>query len=141
MMDKLKALYQRHGSVLRYVVIGGMTTVVNLAVFALTNGLLGIHYQVANILAWIFAVAFAFWGNKVVVFHSRTSGAKAMLLEAVRFVGTRFSTLAISALILYIAVDLLRWNANVSKLLSQVFEIVLNYVLGRLLVFRRKKEA
>lgn len=138
MMDKIKALYQKHGDILRYIVIGGMTTAVSLAVFAMANSLLGIHYQVANILAWIVGVAFAFWGNKVVVFRSRTSGASAMLREAVRFVGTRLTTLVVSALLLYIAVDLLRWNANVSKLISQLFEIALNYVLGRLLVFRKK---
>lgn len=42
-----------------YLIFGGLTTVVNIAVYILLSNILGIYYS--NIIAWIIAVGFAYY--------------------------------------------------------------------------------
>ena len=49
-----------------YLFFGGLTTVVNYLVYLPCHNLLGISAGVSNMIAWVFAVAFAFaWFNKI----------------------------------------------------------------------------
>lgn len=137
MKEKMLALYQKYGEMLRYLVIGGLTTLIDIGGFALLHTVLGMHYQLANVLVWVLAVAFAFWGNKVIVFRSKSSEAKTLLREAASFVASRLFTLLFSAVFLYVTVDVLGWDGTLSKAISTVVVVVLNYVLSKLMVFRK----
>lgn len=139
MREKLKALYTQYGDILRYIIIGGVTTLLDLATFSLLFSVLGAHYQLANIVAWIVAVAFAFIGNKWVVFRSKTQTPRALLREALSFVAMRLTTLAFSAAFMYITVEKLAWSETPAKAISTFVVIVLNYVLSKLIVFRPNK--
>lgn len=140
MKEKLLALYARYGDILRYLIIGVLTTVLDLACFALFHSVLGLHYQVAKVLAWIIAVIFAFWGNKRIVFRSETSGLRAWLREAASFISVRLLTLGFSLLFMYIMVDRFGLDENLSNLLCNVFVVIFNYILSKLVVFRKKKQ-
>lgn len=137
--QRLAALYRQYGDVLRYLVIGGLTTVIDLVVFAVANGLLGVHYQAAKVIAWVLAVAFAFWGNKFVVFRTQSKDRQGVLREAGSFVAMRLLTLGFSALFLYVTIGRWQWDENLSNLVCNVVVVVLNYVLSKLVVFRGKR--
>lgn len=136
MQGKLKALYKRHGDFLRYLIIGGLTTLVDNGIFALAHGGIGLHYQTANAAAWVVAVSFAFLGNKWVVFRTPTKDGRSLLLEAARFTAMRLLTLLFSVAFLYAAIDLLGIDEFLSKAVSSVAVIALNYVLSKLVVFK-----
>lgn len=138
MRDRLKTLYEKHGDILRYLIIGGLTTAIDYGAYALLTEALGVHIQVAGVIAWILAVSFAFVGNKWIVFQTRAEGSRALLREVAAFTASRLVTLGFQALFLYVAVDVLSWNNLISKAVCNVLVVVLNYVLGRLVVFRRK---
>lgn len=138
MWTKIKDLYNKYGDVLRYLIIGGVTTLIDFLTFTLLNGPLGVHYQVANIVAWVVAVCFAFVGNKWVVFRTETPGWHTLAREAGSFVAMRLTTLLFSAVFLYVTVSLLAWDETLSKLISNIVVIILNYVLSKLVVFRKK---
>lgn len=140
MKEKIKALYARYGDILRYLIIGGLTTLLDMGVFALLHAVLGVHMQVANVITWVVAVAFAFVGNKWLVFRTDTKDRRELLREGVSFVSMRLLTLLFSAAFLEIAVKALGWDELVAKAVSTVLVVILNYVLSRLVVFRQKKQ-
>ena len=74
-MEKLK---EQYGEIIRYLVVGVMTTVVSLAVYyGLVSTVLdpknALQLQAANVISWVAAVTFAFFANKVFVFRSHGS--------------------------------------------------------------------
>jgi putative flippase GtrA len=93
---------------------------------------------VSNMIAWVVAVAFAYLTNKPFVFKSHDWSAKTVIPELTKFIGCRVGSGAAETLILFLAVDLLGWNGNIWKLVTQVMVVVLNYIGSKLLVFRNK---
>jgi len=136
MQDKLRALYARYGDILRYLIVGGLTTLLDNVIFGLLHDLWGMHFALANVFAWFFAVAFAFVGNKWVVFRTQT-GKRALLGEAASFVAMRLITLLFSEGFLALTIGLWAWDSMLSKAISSVVVIVLNYLLSRLFVFKK----
>ena len=89
-------------------------------------------------IAWVVAVAFAYLTNKPFVFRSYDWSAETVVPELTKFVGCRIGSGAAETLILFLTVDLIGWNGNVWKLLTQVMVVILNYIGSKLLVFRKK---
>ena len=139
MFAKIKALILRYYDVLAYLFFGGLTTVVNYLVYLPCYNWLQISAGVSNMIAWVVAVAFAFLTNKPFVFKSHDWSAKVVMPELTKFVGCRVGSGLLETLILFVAVDCLRWNGNWVKLVTSVLVIVLNYFGSKLLVFQKKK--
>ena len=123
-----------------YLIFGVLTTIISLIVYyALTYTILNpnnsIYLQIANILSWIAGVLFAYFTNRKYVFESKN---KNKLKEFTSFVGSRVTTLILDMLIMGVGVSLLHGNDKILKLISQVLVIVGNYVLSKLIVFKKK---
>jgi putative flippase GtrA len=138
MLEKLKTLFVKYYDLITYLVFGVLTTVVNYIIYLPCYNLLHLSASVSNVIAWVAAVAFAFLTNKPFVFHSHDWSANVVVPELVKFVGTRIGSGALETLILFVTVDMLRWNGNLWKLITSVLVVVLNYVGSKLLVFRKK---
>lgn len=65
-MDKIKKLLEKE--IVRYVIAGGATTVVNIVSFYLLRLFTDLSRSVANIIAISLAILFAFFANKFFVF-------------------------------------------------------------------------
>ena len=64
------------GEIVRYLIVGGLTTVVSLSVYygcvlTFLDPENPLQLQAANIISWIAAVTFAFFANRIFVFRSR----------------------------------------------------------------------
>ena len=138
MLEKIQNLLKKHWDILTYLVFGVLTTVVNYLVYLPLYNLLGIPAAVSNIIAWAFAVAFAFLTNKPFVFKSHDWSAKTVVPELSKFVGSRVATGAMETGIIFLAVDLMGWNGNLWKIVTSVLVVILNYLFSKLLVFRKK---
>ena len=137
-MDKLIHFVKKHYDVLAYLFFGVLTTVVNYIVYLPCYNLLHISAAVSNVIAWVFAVIFAYLTNKPFVFHSHDWSAKTVVPELTKFVGSRVVSGLLETAIIFVTVDLLCWNGNVMKLVTSVLVVVLNYVASKLLVFKKK---
>ena len=86
---------------LKYVLTGGMTTVINYVIFF---GLMGweMNYLAANTLAWAGAVIFAFVANRNLVFQSTGN----LIREICAFVSLRLLTVLIENMLLFMMVVL-----------------------------------
>jgi len=138
MIQKIRTLVHKYWDVLTYLVFGVLTTVVNYLVYLPVYNLLGFSAAVSNMIAWVVAVAFAYLTNKPFVFRSHDWSAKTVIPELTKFVSCRVASGAAETLILLLAVDILYWNGNIWKLITQVLVVVMNYFASKFLVFRKK---
>ena len=94
------------------------------------------------LLSWVCAVVFAYITNRIWVFESKAKGFR-ILSEFVKFCGARVLTLFVDLLIMFLMVDLTGISGALweffAKVISNVFVLVLNYILSKLLVFRKSK--
>lgn len=138
MISKIRSLVKKYWDVLTYLIFGVLTTVVNYAVYLPVYNLLGLSASVSNCIAWVVAVAFAFLTNKPFVFKSHNWSKQTVIPELTKFISCRIASGAAETVILLVSVDILHWNGNIWKLVTQVLVVVLNYFGSKLLVFRKK---
>jgi len=121
-----------------YAVFGLLTTLINMAVYYVCYNVIRIPNVPSTILAWILAVAFAFVTNKLWVFESRSFDKKTLFHEISTFVGCRLATGVLDVGIMYVAVDLLKWDGTVWKLISNILVIIINYIASKMVIFKQK---
>ena len=142
MWKKCVGLYRKYEEIINYLIVGVLTTVVSLAIYygsvlTFLNPENAIQLQIANVISWIGAVAFAYVTNRKFVFKSHS---KNRLSEAAKFVGSRVATLLMDMAVMYLLVTLLHGSDKIAKLVSQVAVMVGNYVLSKLFVFRKNSQ-
>ena len=136
---EMEKLLKKYWDILSYLFFGVLTTAVNYAVYLPCYNLLHLSATVSNVIAWVFAVAFAYLTNKPFVFKSHDWSAAIVIPELTRFVMTRLGSGVLETLIIFLTVDVIGANGNVMKLLTGVLVIILNFIGSKLLVFRQKK--
>lgn len=138
-MRKLFALYRKNKEVINYIIVGGLTTFISLAVYyilvlTVLNPESAVQLQCANVVSWTAAVSFAYVTNRKYVFESTASDR---LREASAFFGSRVTTLLLEMAGMFLAVSVLGFNDKIGKLLIQFVVMVSNYILSKYLVFRK----
>lgn len=133
-------VYHKNEELWNYLIVGLLTTVVSLATyFICTETFLDpnndIQLQIANIISWVFAVAFAYVTNRVYVFKSKS---KEYFKEISSFVGARILSLLMDMFTMFIIVSVLHFNDKIGKLFSQIVVTIANYILSKLFVFKKE---
>jgi len=136
----IRNLLEKYRDVIAYLFFGVCTTLVNIAVYWAAAHLLHMAAVPAAVIAWIAAVLAAYLTNRKWVFHSEARGRTEILQEVVRFFAARLATGVFDWLFMYVTVDRLNWNDMAMKVIANVVVIISNYVLSRLVVFRKKKK-
>lgn len=95
------------------------------------------------IVSWFLSVTFAFLTNRVYVFESHADTFGKFMLEALKLYATRLATLLVNLLLMFLLVDLPQMHNFVYEFIAMIFTniivLILNYVLSRIFVFRKKK--
>lgn len=161
------AFLRKHREIFSYLVVGAMTTAIGFGTYflvLLAARTLGVEETdaayhawrvVAQILQWILAVLFAYVANKKWVFrYDEDVTKKETALNFFSFVTSRLFSLGADSLVTFGTIWLLLKGGYVTreihllvsislspdfwgKLLAAVVVILLNYVLGKFLVFRK----
>lgn len=139
-MHKILELYKKYKEIINYLIFGVLTTVVSLATYwictyTFLDPEINWQLQLANIISWILAVAFAYFTNRKYVFESTETNK---LKEGAKFAGSRLTTLALDMVVMWIGVSILHFSDKIIKLISQVLIIIGNYIISKLFVFRKK---
>ncbi len=138
MIQKCKELFRAHKELILYVFFGGLTTLVNYAVF-FPMDMCHIDVAISNVVAWAVSVTVAFLTNKQFVFESRDWSARILFPELAKFVGCRVGSVVVETLFLVLTVKVLQWHSGLMKILISIAVVLLNYI-GSKLLFRHKKE-
>ncbi len=137
-MDKLKYLLKKYKFIILYGFFGVLTTIINIAVYGFLYSICGVSNVISNIIAWVLSVLFAFVTNKLWVFESKSFKFKLFLTELCNFILCRLATGVLDLGIMFVGVDLLKGPAIVLKVVSNVIVIILNYIMSKVLVFKKK---
>ena len=81
MVEKALELYRKYREMILYLIFGGLTTLVNIFSYFVLTDVGKIQYLVSTAIAWVLSVLFAYFTNRVWVFRSTASGAKAIARE------------------------------------------------------------
>ena len=142
-MKKILELYKKYEEIINYLIIGGLTTLVNLIVkyaflFTILSAENPVQLQTAVIISWIVACIFAYITNRKIVFKSKS---EKILKEFISFVTARLITLGMEMLIMFIFVTVLRLNSDiwvvVWSIVAQIVVIVANYIFSKLFIFKK----
>lgn len=137
-MDKLLALLQKYREALLYLIFGGLTTLINIIAYVLLAPGLSLDVTFSTAVAWVISVIFAYLTNRRWVFQSKASTAKQLLLEAGAFFGGRVFSGLLDIGMMYLFAQRLGFNDLVIKVLSNIVVIILNYVISKWIVFRKR---
>lgn len=137
----IKKYYLKYREIINYLIFGALTTIINLLtyyilVYTIFNPQNPIELQITNIISWIISVTFAYITNKKYVFISQE---KYYLKQILKFYSSRLITLFVEILIMFIFVTILSFNDKLIKIITSIIIILLNYILSKFIVFKKKR--
>lgn len=140
------SLYKKYREAISYLFWGGLAFVLSMVLFwVFTSSLFGLQWNevFANNVDWVICVLFTFVTNKIFVFRSKTGSIKGLTKEFVGFVLARVFTLLLEDLVIFILCKKMGWDSGilqiVAKLIGQFVVIVTNYILSKLIIFKKKE--
>ena len=140
MTDTLRTLLQKHREIVSYIFWGVMTTAVNYAAYFLLRNGFHVPLLASNVIAWAVSVLFAYFVNKLFVFRSKDWTWRVALRELWQMVASRVFSLGLETGILWLFVAQLSCNETVVKLAANVVVVIVNYVLSKFIIFRKKAD-
>ena len=137
-MKRIKELYLKYKEIINYIIFGGLTTVTNFVVYFICTKLFSIDEVISNGIAWFLSVLFAYVTNKIFVFESKKSGFKEIIVEMSSFFLARvLSGICCDVGTFALMVKVFAINDVVAKIVTQIMVIVMNYVLSKLVIFKK----
>lgn len=130
-----------------YFITGVLTTAVDYVSFALVNEFMqrsgdfteSFSVMSATFISWMTAVIFAYVTNKYFVFESKGKNIKETSKEAFSFFICRVASGVISMFLMWICIDIFFINEYIGKILISIFNLVFNYIVSKLWVFKKEK--
>lgn len=118
---------------LKFLGVGVMNTLISLVIIYGLMGL-GVNYKLANMIGYIAGMSNSFVWNKKWVFGSKNAIWKELFWFSVSFAicyGLQYG-------VLKLMVEKWHWNDYLAQLLAMGFYTVTNFILNRLITFRKK---
>ena len=84
------------------------------------------------------SVIFAFITNKLYVFESKSLDIKTIFKEGTSFLGARIFSYFVDMGTIYLLFDGLRINKLISKIVSNIIVIIINYIFSKF-IFKKKE--
>ena len=167
----MKNLFIKYREIIMYLVFGVLTTVVGFGTYFLimagAEHLLDIPmddetsvtyvtvYVAAQVIQWVAAVLFAFFTNRKWVFTEADRSRNTFWRQLILFAGSRVASFLLDLGVTYgctlllalwiveppVIVGIALTPGIIAKLVAAVLVIIANYVLSKLIVFRKAKAA
>lgn len=134
---QLSFMTEHYYSILMYLIMGSITTFINIFIFWLFNSQFSLNYTIANIIAWVFSVLFAYVSNKFYVFESKNTSLKTLTKEVSSFFFFRILSLFMDLLVMFLCIGLLGFNPLLAKVLANVIVLIANYVFSKFYIFNK----
>ena len=140
-IKNLKEIYFKYKELINYLIFGGLTTIVNFICYYIFARMIGIDEVISSALSWFFSVLFAYITNKIFVFDSKTKGIKNLIRECISFFLARIlSGILCDIGSFALMVKVFNINDIISKIITQVMVVIVNYIFSKFLVFKKKSK-
>lgn len=139
-ITKFEGFYKKvvNRETITYTIAGVLTTIINFASYEVLYRI-GFHNLIANAIAWVIAVAFAYIVNKKNVFMSKSDSVKDEAAKVTKFFGARLLTFAVEEGGMLLFIEILGFYRLLVKAFLAIIVIVLNYIFSKLYIFNKKK--
>lgn len=131
-----KSLILKYKEIINYLIFGALTTAVNWIAFQLVNTVFLQHWSIANVIAWVIAVLFAYITNRKYVFHSES---RRVLRELYLFVQFRLLSLLLEMLSMYILIEIILVLPFTAKVIAAIVVVIANYIFSKAIVFKERR--
>lgn len=144
--NKIAAMIYRFYEPFTYLIFGVLTTIVNVAVYAVLEHILGQEsWYLSNLPAIFLAILFAYLTNRAFVFDSEGN----FWVEMYKFFSARIivslvfeygvTYILFNLLHFDIKLDLIYFSVSLFKIISLMMVLIGNYIASKLFVFKMKK--
>ena len=137
-LNIFEPFYTKHKEGLMYLFFGGLTFFLSLFLFWFMDSVMHINEVINNSIDWVICVAFQFFTNRTWVFDGKVDNTKDFLKQAGSFTAGRLFTLVVEDLLIFIFITLMGLPKMPVKLGATFVVIALNYIISKLIVFRKK---
>lgn len=120
---------------LRYVIGGGLTTLVNFVAFTALL-YIAIDYRIANTVAFIAAAVFAYFINEGFVFRAKRASHRLRVKRGAMFLLLRGISYVCDMALLILFISVLSFHVLLSKIIVNLFIIVVNYTISKFHIFK-----
>ncbi len=121
------------GEFSRYLVISAVALAVDVGVLTLFSGVFGIHYLIANPLAFALGALTAYLGSIHWAFRNRKLSNKG--LELAIFVAIGVGGLAVNEAVLWLGIEVVTLSLLMAKMGAAVASFAFNFVVRKMVLF------
>lgn len=141
LQEKLKPYLDKliNRETITYAVAGVLTTFVNFLAYHMLCNVVGIENLIANGIAWVIAVIFAYLINDLWVFQAKSAGIRDEIEKISKFFGARIFSFIIEESGMFLFVDVMKLNNLIVKAGLAVIVIILNYIFSKMFIFTKKE--
>ena len=127
----------------KYLVVGGLTTLVSIIAFWVAFYLLDLNDTVSTIVKNVAGIAFAYLPNRIWVFDSKNKSAAAVSKESVLFFVTRIAVMLLDMIFMAFLPALLSflpYSSLIATVVSSVLCLIINYIASKIYIFTSKEK-
>ena len=133
MRNLIKKLFYKYERFIKFAIVGFGNLFVSLITYYLLV-FFSINYQIANIGGFITGSLNGYIWNKLWVFKEN----KQNMTSIVKFYLTYLATWILSAILLYIWIEILKISDKIAPIINVVITTPINYLLNKLWVFKKE---
>lgn len=124
--------------VILYLVFGAFTTFVNIGTLYLLVTYTHLNNNLANIIAIVLSIIFAYITNRKLVFNSTASNVKEVFNEILKFFSARLFTMIVEFFGFMLLFNVMNIPNLISKATITILVIILNFFLSKFFAFKNK---
>ena len=127
----------------KYLVVGGLTTLVSILAFWVAFYLLDLNATVSTVVKNVAGIAFAYLPNRIWVFDSKNKSAAAVSKESVLFFVTRIAVMLLDMIFMAFLPALLSflpYSSLIATVVSSVLCLIINYIASKIYIFTSKEK-
>lgn len=125
--------------IFRFIIVGGIATVIDFAVLGILNKILGVNYLIAAAFGFTISVVYNYWASIKFVFDVDESKSKTT--NFVIFIVLSLIGLGINELFMWINVDTLHMSVFIGKVLATCVVMVFNFITRKMFLEKHEKKA
>ena len=139
-MNKVSAIIKKFLSkeVIMYIFFGVLTTLVNLIISFVLEGIINLDGAIASAIGIITSVLFAYFTNRKWVFNTKAKGFKENFNEFIKFILGRAVTMVIEQGGVMIFYSFMKLPFMPVKLSLTIIVIILNFFISKFFAFKKK---
>jgi len=130
----ISTLYNKFRNLILYGLIGAISAGVDFLVFYMLTTILDVYYLIANIFSVSLGITISFILNRNYNFKVKDKTPKRFLI----FFSVGLGGLILSSILLYIFVDIITLDKVISKVLSIIFVVIIQFLFNTFITFKKE---